>query len=40
MQDLPHGGKMTTKRQQVCILPDDVCDEMDECNHDEGDAEI
>ena len=40
MQDLPNGGETTTKRQQAYILSDDVCDEMDKCNHDKGEAAI
>ena len=40
MPDLSHREEMTTKRQQACILSDDVCDEMDKWNHDEGEAAI
>ena len=36
MPDLPREEEMITKEIKACILSDDVCDEMDECNHDGG----
>jgi len=40
MPDLSHGDEMTTKKVEACILSDDVCDEMEECNHDGGEEAI
>ena len=40
MPDLSHGEEMKTKRQEACILSDDVCDEMNEYNHDGGEEAI
>ena len=40
MPDLPGEEETITKEIKACILSDDVCDEMDECNHDGGEEAI